>query len=122
MQRCAVAATTDQNLSHRSLNSVRSLSQAISWNSIPSLETLVPGGRSNILLRVQLAVPYEGPEPCTPPSIDFDEVRSQFAYGNVMPIEVVRGGARFESMCAVPSLGDTSDSWVMAIAVVTIGY
>jgi uncharacterized protein (TIGR02058 family) len=82
----------------------------------------VPGGRSNILLRVQLAVPYEGPEPCTPPSIDFDEVRSQFAYGNVMPIEVVRGGARFESMCAVPSLGDTSDSWVMAIAVVTIGY
>ena len=112
----------DQNLSHRPLNSVRSLSQAISWNSIPSLETLVPGGRSNILLRVQLAVPYEGPEPCTPPSINFDEVRSQFAYGNVMPIEVVRGGARFESMCAVPSLGDTSDSWVMAIAVVTIGY
>lgn len=44
------------------------------------------------------------------------------ADGNILPIELTHGGARFESMCAVPSLGDTSDSWVFVIACVTVGY
>jgi len=113
---------TDQHGQSVTKACVRACKDAISWNSIPSLETLVPGGRDNVLLRVQLAVPYDGPEPCHPPDIDLDQIRTSFAYGNVLPIEIVRGGARFESMCAVPSLGDTSDSWVMAIALVTIGY
>ena len=72
-------------------------------------------------LRVQLAVPFNTDG--TPPQIDLDEVRAQFVYGHMQePIEIVQGGARFGSMCSVPSLGDTSDSWVFAIALVTIGY
>ena len=59
-----------------------------------------------------------------PPTIDLDAVRECFPYGRVLPIELVRGGARFGSMCSVPSLGDAdaSDSWVFAIACVTVGY
>eukprot|EP00322_Chrysochromulina_rotalis_P030945 CAMPEP_0115828210 /NCGR_PEP_ID=MMETSP0287-20121206/454_1 /TAXON_ID=412157 /ORGANISM="Chrysochromulina rotalis, Strain UIO044" /LENGTH=123 /DNA_ID=CAMNT_0003281415 /DNA_START=107 /DNA_END=475 /DNA_ORIENTATION=+ len=102
---------TDQHGQSVTKACVRACKDAISWNSIPSLDMLVPGGRENILLRVQLAVPFVGPEPCVPPEIDFEEVRAQFAYGSMLPVEVIRGGARFESMCSVPSLGDTSDSW-----------
>ena len=102
---------------------MRACKDAISWNSIPNLEGLVPGGRENILLRVQLAVPFDGPESCkVAPEIDFEQVRGSFAYGNMLPIEVVRGGARFGSMCSVPALGDSSDQWIMAIALVTVGY
>lgn len=100
---------------------VRACKDAISFNSVPNLERLVPGGRDAIRLRLQLAVPFDASG--QPPSIDLDEIRAVFVYGHIIdPIEVIPGGARFESMCAVPSLGDTSDSWVFAIAAVTIGY
>ena len=56
-----------------------------------------------------------------PPDVDLAEVAATFPYGRT-DIELQPGGARFESMCSVPSLGDTSDSWVFAIACVTIGY
>ena len=111
---------TDQHGQSVTKACIRACKDAISWNSIPSLTSLV--GDKPILLRVQLAVPFDGPEPCMAPEINLDEVRKTFAYGSLLPIEVVRGGARFESHCAVPSLGDTSDSWVMAIALVTVGY
>jgi uncharacterized protein (TIGR02058 family) len=99
---------------------VRACKDAISFNSVPNLERLVPGGRDAIKLRLQLAVPFSDGKP---PDIDLDQVREVFVYGHIVePIEMVPGGARFESMCAVPSLGDTSDSWVFAIAAVTVGY
>ena len=54
-----------------------------------------------------------------------EEIEACFAYGTLQrPVEVVRGGARFSSMCSVPALGDApSDaSWVVAVALVTVGY
>ena len=116
---------TDQHGQDLTKACVRACKDAISFNSIPSLGRFVPADRSP-LLRIQLAVPYDeggssGPQP---PSIDLNEVRGLFPYGRIQPIEVSRGGARFGSMCSVPSLGDTNatDSWVFAIACITVGY
>lgn len=112
---------TDQHGQDLTKASVRACKDAISFNSIPSLGKLMPQGRSAVL-RIQLAVPFDADD--QPPTIDLDAVRECFPYGRVLPIELVRGGARFGSMCSVPSLGDAdaSDSWVFAIACVTVGY
>ena len=115
---------TDQHGQNLTKACVRAIKDAISFNSIPSLDALVPGGRENIVLRVQLAVPFtvgKNMEPVAP-EIDLDVVRAVFPYGTILPIEVIQGGARFESMCSVPSLGDSSDMWVFALACVTVGY
>ena len=113
---------TDQHGQDLTKAAVRACKDAISWNSIPSLERLVPGGNEGVKIRLQLAVPYE----CAgePPALDMEQIRACFAYGALQePIELMYGGARFHSMCAVPSLGDTADaSWVVAVAAVTVGY
>ena len=75
-------------------------------------------------LRLQLAVPFEH-EGTAPPEIDMDQIAACFAYGKLQtPVEVMRGGARFDSMCNVQSLGDSpSDaSWVVVNCAVTVGY
>jgi uncharacterized protein (TIGR02058 family) len=114
----------DQHGQSATKASVRAIKDAISWNSIPSLEKFVPGGNECVKLRLQLAVPF-----CTqtnaPPDLDLEEIRKCFAYGTLQePIDVMPGGARFESMCSVPALGDPSgdSSWVVAVACVTVGY
>lgn len=112
---------TDQHGQDVTKACIRACKDAISFNSVPNLETLVPGGRDGIILRIQLAVPFSG-EPPQVPKIDLVAIESIFPYGHILPIEVTQGGARFESMCSVPALGDTSDSWVFVIAAVTIGY
>ena len=112
---------TDQHGQDLTKACVRACKDAISWNSIPSLERLVPGGNDAVKLRLQLAVPFERD---SPPPLDMQQIRACFAYGTLQePIEVAPGGARFHSMCSVPALGDTGDaSWVVAIACVTVGY
>ena len=113
---------TDQHGQSLTKACVRACKDAISFNSIPSLGRLVPDG-SPPVLRIQLAVPFDDCD--QQPRVDFDEVRALFPYGRILPIEVVRGGARFDSMCSVPSLGDsdsTADAWVFAIACITVGY
>lgn len=114
-----VGVGTDQHGQDLTKACVRAVKDAISFNSIPSLHSLVPGGRDHIVLRLQLAVPFkEGKKP----HIDLEKVCAAIPYGTILPVEVTHGGARFESMCSVPSLGDTSDGWVVAIACVTVGY
>ena len=112
---------TDQHGQDVTKAAVRACKDAISWNSIPSLERLVPGGNEGVKLRLQLALPFQGE---SPPPLDLDEIRACFAYGTLQePIELMPGGARFHSMCSVPALGDTGDaSWVVAVACVTVGY
>jgi len=112
---------TDQHGQDLTKAAVRACKDAISFNSIPSIQRLVPGGRDAMKLRVQLAVPYDD-DGATAPAIDLSQCEAVFPYGTVLPIELQRGGARFASGCAVPALGDTDDSWVMAIACVTVGY
>ena len=112
---------TDQHGQSLTKACLRACKDAISFNSIPSLGKLVPAGRS-IVLRIQLAVPFDASG--EPPEIDLEEVRDVFPYGRILPIEVAPGGARFGSMCSVPALGDArqTDSWVFAIACITVGY
>lgn len=119
---------TDQHGQNVTKACVRAIKDAISWNSIPSLERLVPGGANGVKLRLQLAVPFDEQQSSSnaaAPDIDLAEIEKQFAYGTLQqPIEIMRGGARFESMCAVPELGDdaSDSSWVVAVACVTVGY
>ena len=113
---------TDQHGKNVTKACVRAIKDAISWNSIPSLERLVPNGNEGVRIRLQLAVPFDGD---TPPPIDLTEIESQFAYGSLTkPIEIMPGGARFQSMCSVPELGDddaADSSWIVAVACVTVG-
>jgi uncharacterized protein (TIGR02058 family) len=60
----------------------RACRNAIEFNSIPSINSLVPGGYDNMLLRVQLAVPAAAED------IDLDAVAQVFPYGKILPIEV----------------------------------
>lgn len=112
---------TDQHGQDATKACVRACKDAISWNSIPSLARLVPGGNEAVKIRLQLAVPFVGDEP---PALDMEQVRSVFAYGMLQePVTVLPGGARFSSMCSVPTLGDDQEaSWIVAIACVTVGY
>jgi uncharacterized protein (TIGR02058 family) len=115
---------TDQHGQDVTKACVRACKDAISWNSIPSLERLVPGGNDGVKIRLQLAVPFEAGG-AKPPPIDMSQIEACFAYGTLQqPVEILPGGARFESMCSVPSLGDSESdsSWVVAIACVTVGY
>jgi uncharacterized protein (TIGR02058 family) len=117
---------TDQHGQDVTKACVRACKDAISWNSIPSLERLVPGGNEGVKIRLELAVPFDGVgDQLKPPKLDMDQIKACFAYGSLLdPIELMPGGARFQSMCSVPSLGDTANdsSWVVAIACVTVGY
>ena len=118
---------TDQHGQNVTKASVRAIKDAISWNSIPSLEKFVPGGNANVKVRLQLAVPFNdcgAPEP-RPPELDMEQIEACFAYGSLQkPISVIPGGARFDSRGNVPALGDSASdgSWLFAIACVTVGY
>lgn len=115
---------TDQHGQSVTKACVRAIKDAISWNSIPSLERLVPDGNNGVKLRLQLAVPFEG-NGATPPRINMDEIEACFAYGKLQqPVEVMHGGARFDSLCNVESLGDSESdaSWVVVNCAVTVGY
>merc|ERR1711907_210151 len=96
---------TDQHGTDVTKASVRAIKDAISWNSIPSLDHLVPGGNAAVKLRLQLAVPFDANG--QPPCLNMAAIDECFAYGTLQkPIELLPGGARFSSMCSVPSLGD----------------
>ena len=114
---------TDQHGQSVTKACVRAIKDAISWNSIPSLERLVPGGNGGVKLHLQLAVPFEA-DGKKPPHIDMEEIEACFAYGRLHEVEVMQGGARFDSMCNVEALGDSpSDgSWVVVNCAVTVGY
>ena len=76
-------------------------------------------------LRVQLAVPFrfdDSKGDWRQPEIDLDRVREVFPYGEVLPVEVQRGGMLASSGAAVKKLGDEGDDWIIAIAAVTIGF
>ena len=103
---------------------VRACKDAISFNSIPSISDIVPGGRPTMKLRVQLAVPFveDDAGQRRQPALDLEAVSDVFPYGQLLPIEVQDGGMLASSGAAVRKLGDDGDNWIIAIAAVTIGY
>ena len=93
---------------------VRACRNAIEFNSIPCLESVIPGGKANLKLAVQLGTPF-------PATVDLERVAAVFPYGR-MTIEVAEGGLNCRSGIVLEELGDANDDFLIAVAAVTVGY
>lgn len=74
----------DQHGQNATKAAVRACRNAIEFNSIPSVRNLVPGGRDNMKLLIQLASPE-------PESIDVNQIKAVFPYGKFLPVVVKEG-------------------------------
>lgn len=104
----------DQHGQNATKAAIRAARNAIEFNSLPAMQTLIPGGYEAMLLRVQIACP-------DPQSIDQLAVAKTFPYGKLI-IDVMEGGMRASSGIAIEALGDTNDDMFIAVCVVTVGY
>ncbi|KAL3777280.1 hypothetical protein HJC23_001491 [Cyclotella cryptica] len=96
---------------------VRACRNSIEFNSIPSIQRLIPdGGYEKLKLDVLLAVP-----PKYQSGLDLDEVAKVFPYGNVR-FELQDGGMVAPSGIAIERLGDVNDDMVVVCASVTVGH
>ena len=97
---------------------IRACRNAIEFNSIPSIQRLIPngGGYDALKLDVLLAVPPKYKE-----ELDLDRVKQVFPYGHVR-FEVQDGGMVAPSGIAIEKLGDIGDDMVVVCASVTVGY
>eukprot|EP00545_Synedropsis_sp_CCMP1620_P014805 CAMPEP_0119006776 /NCGR_PEP_ID=MMETSP1176-20130426/2532_1 /TAXON_ID=265551 /ORGANISM="Synedropsis recta cf, Strain CCMP1620" /LENGTH=127 /DNA_ID=CAMNT_0006958769 /DNA_START=120 /DNA_END=503 /DNA_ORIENTATION=- len=95
---------------------VRACRNAIEFNSIPSINRLVPGGYDALKLDVLLAVP-----PKYQSTLDLEAVKQVFPYG-ATKFTIQDGGMVAPSGIAIDSLGDTNDDMVVVCASVTVGY
>ncbi|DBA70334.1 TPA: hypothetical protein ACH3X2_011756 [Trebouxia sp. C0005] len=93
---------------------VRACRNAIEFNSIPSVERLVPGGRNGLKLKIKIGTPF-------PDTVDLQEVKKVFPYGQTF-FELVDGGLCCNSGVAIPELGDKNDDMLIAVAAVTVGF
>lgn len=96
---------------------VRACRNAIEFNSIPSIQRLVPGGYEALKLHVILAVP-----PQYQSTLDLEPVRAVFPYYGSLTIDVQDGGMVAPSGIAIDALGDINDDMVVVCAAVTVGY
>jgi len=95
---------------------VRACRNAIEFNSIPSINRLVPGGYDNLKLSVLLAVPPKYRE-----DLDLEAVAAVFPYGDV-EFTIQDGGMVAPSGIAIEKLGDVNEDMVVVCASVTVGY
>lgn len=96
---------------------VRACRNAIEFNSIPSIQRLIPdGGYDALKLDVLLAIP-----PKYQAELDLKEVAKVFPYGDVR-FELQDGGMIAPSGIAIETLGDKNDDMVVVCASVTVGY
>ena len=95
---------------------VRACRNAIEFNSIPSIQRLVPGGYDALKLNVLLAVP-----PKYQATLDLEEVKKVFPYG-AAKFTIQDGGMIAPSGIAIDTLGDTNEDMVIVCAAVTVGY
>ena len=105
----------DQHGQDATKAAVRACRNAIEFNSIPSITNIVPGGRDNMKLLIQIACP-------DPAAVDLNQVKNVFPYGKFLPVVVKEGGMKASSGIALPELGDKNDDMYIAVACVTIGY
>jgi uncharacterized protein (TIGR02058 family) len=98
------------------VTTVRACRNAIEFNSIPSIQRLVPGGYDALKLDVVLAVPAKYRT-----SLNLDQVQTVFPYGSVR-FQIQDGGMIAPSGIAIDALGDTNDDMVVVCAAVTVGY
>ena len=95
---------------------IRACRNAIEFNSIPSINRLVPGGYDQLKLEVLLAVPKQYQE-----TLDLEQVRQVFPYGTVV-FEIQDGGMVAPSGIAIDELGDKNEDMIVVCCSVTVGY
>ena len=103
-------------MKHAAACSVRACRNAIEFNSIPSINRLVPNGYDGLKLDVILAVPAKYQS-----TLDINEVKKVFPYGDAS-FTIQDGGMVAPSGIAIDALGDTNDDMVVVCAAVTVGY
>ncbi|KAL7563042.1 hypothetical protein ACA910_013562 [Epithemia clementina (nom. ined.)] len=95
---------------------VRACRNAIEFNQIPSIVTLVPGGQDEMKLDVLLAVPAKYQS-----DLDLAPVRQAFPYGKIR-IQIQDGGMVASNGKIIESLGDANEDMVIVCCAVTVGY
>jgi uncharacterized protein (TIGR02058 family) len=95
---------------------VRACRNAIEFNSIPSINRLVPQGYEALKLDVLLAIP-----PKYKDSLDLSQVEQVFPYGSIR-FQLQDGGMIAPSGIAIDQLGDKNDDMVVVCCAVTVGY
>ena len=109
----------DQHGQDATKAAVRACRNAIEFNSIPSIRTLVPGGYEAMKLHVQLGVPARDGAVM---AVDLAKVGAVFPYGTLLPISIEHGGLLGRSGIALPEMGDVNDDMIIVVAAVTVGY
>jgi uncharacterized protein (TIGR02058 family) len=100
---------------------VRACKDAISFNSLPAIADLIPGGYGGMKLHVLVAAPIDEYP------VDVDEVKKVFPYGKVH-VELVQGGMVASSGIAIEAMGDgfeegkANDDFIVVNAAVSVGY
>ena len=95
---------------------IRACRNAIEFNSIPSINRLVPGGYDALKLDVILAVP-----PKYQAGLDLEKVAEVFPYGDTK-FTIQDGGMIAPSGIAIERLGDANEDMVIVCSSVTVGY
>ena len=120
---------TDQHGQNGTKAAVRACKDAISFNSLPAMADLVPGGYGGMKLHVLIAAPIKKYP------VDVEEVKKVFPYGSVV-VDVVEGGMIAKSGIAIEEMGDYSsaseedddgdnvanDDFVVVNAAVSVGW
>lgn len=95
---------------------VRAVKNAISYNSMPGLRSVLPDNDINKMkVNVRLAVP------CDKELLDIEQVKAVLPYGEVT-VEVVDGGMLTTSGVILPDKNDRNDLIYVVNAAVEVGY
>lgn len=112
---------SDQHGQNGTKAAVRACKDAISFNSLPAIADIIPGGYGGMKLHVLVAAPIDEYP------VDVDEVKKVFPYGKVH-VELVQGGMVASSGIAIEAMGDgfeegkANDDFIVVNAAVSVGY
>ena len=95
--------------------SIRAVRNAIEFNSIPGVIEAIPGGCAEMLIHVKVGVPESL-------RVRTVEVAKVFAYGKLLPIDVVEGGLSFPTGRVVEDFGDQDDLAIRVWGRVRLGW
>jgi uncharacterized protein (TIGR02058 family) len=95
---------------------VRACRNAIEFNSIPSIQRLVPNGYDDLKLDVILAVPQKYKS-----QLRIEDCADVFPYGSIR-FQIQDGGMIAPSGIAIDRLGDKNDDMIVVCCAVTVGY
>jgi uncharacterized protein (TIGR02058 family) len=95
---------------------VRAVKNAIHFNSLPGLRSVLPGNDlNNMNVNVKLAVP------CDKEKLDINAVRETLPFG-IVTVEVMDGGMLTTSGVVLEEKGDKNDLMYIVVASVEVGY